>query len=71
MLAFAIAALTIVVVMAALAIAIARAQADFVRRLKGSTLHVRRGSALALIAAGMWLIALAIWAEKFAPLFNL
>ena len=63
--AFLAAALTIALIMAVLVFSIGLAQANVVASMKGSTRSVKRGSGTILLIVGLWLIALAIWANMF------
>jgi cytochrome c biogenesis protein CcdA len=66
MAAFAIAAFVLVALMFSLATAVATAQTGLVRRLRMRTRQVKRTGGLVLIAAGVWLVVLSVWADFFA-----
>ncbi|MDT8307023.1 MAG: hypothetical protein RRC07_13920 [Anaerolineae bacterium] len=55
--------------MLALAILIGTAQQEVVAVLKKGTSQIRRWSGAVLLAVGLWLIALAVWADFFARIF--
>ena len=66
MAAFAIAAFVLVALMFSLATAVATAQTGLVRWLRMRTSQVKRTGGLVLIAAGVWLVVLSVWADFFA-----
>lgn len=62
-------ALTMAVLMFGLTVLVGTAQERVVNALKGGSSKVKRWSGLVLIAVGLWLIALAVWADFFSRLF--
>ena len=69
--AFVIAAATIVFLLLLLAALIGLAQVKTLQKLKSSTHQVKRWGGLVLLLVGAWLIALSLWATRFAQLFDL
>lgn len=55
--------------MLTLSVAIAVAQLGIVRRLRAGPSHVKRWGGYVLIAVGVWLLVLAVWAAFFARVF--
>ena len=64
-LAFVVDALTMSALMFILALAVALAQESLVARLRANTEQIKIWGGRILAAVGVWLIALAIWAEFF------
>ncbi len=64
-LAFVVDALTMSALMFILALAIALAQESIVARLRANTEQVKIWGGRVLMVVGLWLIALAIWADFF------
>lgn len=56
------------VLMLALAFLVGAAQQRMIKTLKEGTQQVKRWSGVVLMLAGVWLIALAIWAGLFSRL---
>lgn len=67
--AFATTAVTMALLMFVLAILIGTAQQEVVAALKEGTPRIRRWSGAVLLVVGIWLIALAVWADFFARFF--
>lgn len=55
--------------MFALSLAVARSQEDLVAGLRANADEVKRWGGWILVAVGVWLIALAVFADAFARLF--
>jgi cytochrome c biogenesis protein CcdA len=68
--AFVVAALTMVLLMFALSLAVALAQSRLVNTLKANVHEVKRWGGWILILVGLWLIVLGIWADYFIILFK-
>jgi cytochrome c biogenesis protein CcdA len=67
--AFAVAAAVLVVLLFALALAVAAAQERTVQVMKEGAPAVKRWGGRILVAVGIWLVALAVFAGFFADLF--
>ncbi|HZD74043.1 MAG TPA: hypothetical protein VE776_09205 [Actinomycetota bacterium] len=67
--AFAVAAAVLVLLLFGLALALAAAQERTVQRLRQGAPAVKRWGGRILVAVGIWLVALAIFAGFFADLF--
>ena len=52
-----------------LSLLIALAQEHVVNTLRANTARVKRWSGYILLGVGLWLLALALWADFFAQLF--
>lgn len=67
--AFALASVTITALLLGLSVSLALAQDAVTRFLDSGPVLVKRWTGIALIAVGVWLIALALWAGFFARVF--
>lgn len=63
--AFVVAAIVMVLLMFGLSLLIATAQEHIVNVLRANVAQIKRWGGAILIAVGLWLIALAIWANFF------
>jgi hypothetical protein len=59
-------AVTMVALMFGLAVLVGAAQERVVNALKAGAARVKRWSGLVLVGVGLWLLALAVWADFFA-----
>jgi hypothetical protein len=69
LIAFVVAAATLVVLMFILVTAIGTAHERVLSRLRASPAFVKRWGGWILVLVGAWFIVLAIWADYFADLF--
>lgn len=67
--AFAVAALMIVLLMFSLSLAVATAQEGLVSTLRAHVAQVKGWGGWLLIAVGLWLVALTLFADFFAGIF--
>jgi cytochrome c biogenesis protein CcdA len=68
-LAFATAAASIILIMAFMLLLIGTAQNRFLQPLRAGVQSIKQGGGLLLIVVGIWLMILAIWADKFTQIF--
>ncbi|MDX1658969.1 MAG: hypothetical protein R3343_09135 [Nitriliruptorales bacterium] len=67
--AFATTGAVLVLLLFAAAIGVARAGRGFTRRLRSGTSTVKRWGGYVLVAVGVWMLALAAFADTFARVF--